>query len=247
MAKLLSVIPARGGSKGLPGKNIRPLAGLPLIAHSILLARSCPEIDRVIVSTDSEEIAAVARKYGCDVPFARPAEHASDDAPLWPVLRHALEMAEQIDGVKYDYLQLLDPTAPARLPSDVANAYQRLKENPSADGIIFVSRPEFSPIWHCVIEREGWMADLFPEAANVHRRQDVPVVYRIISTMNIWRAEFVRAQEVTWRGNGNFLMAEIPDVQALDIDDIHGFERAEALIRAGLVRLPWLKGEIVAG
>ena len=247
MAKLLAVIPARGGSKGLPNKNLRELAGLPLIAHSILLAKMCPEIDRVIVSTDSDAIAKVAQDYRCDVPFVRPPELASDEAPLWPVLRHALQTVEQLDGVRYEYLQLLDPTAPARFPSDVTEALQRLKENSSADGIICVSRPEFNPIWHGVVDRDGWLADLFPEAANVHRRQDVPVVYRIISTMNIWRADFVRREETTWRGNGKFLMYEIPDVRALDIDDLDGFQRAEALIRSGLVHLPWLKDKVIAG
>src|SRR3989304_4564407 len=95
--RLLAVIPARGGSKGLPGKNIRPLAGIPLIAHSILLARLCPEIDRLAVSTDSPEIAAVAKQYGADVPFMRPAELARDDSPSWPVVRHALEARGQIE------------------------------------------------------------------------------------------------------------------------------------------------------
>src|SRR2546428_122399 len=98
LENLLAVIPARGGSKGLSGKNIRPFAGLPLIAHSILFAKMCREITRLIVSTDDETIAAVAREYGADVPFMRPANLAQDDTPLWPVLRHALSAAEQLDA-----------------------------------------------------------------------------------------------------------------------------------------------------
>ena len=89
-AAVLAVIPARGGSKGLPGKNLRSLAGIPLIGHSILLAKMCPQIDRLIVSTESPGIAAVAREYGADVPFVRPVELAQDDTPMWPVLTHAL-------------------------------------------------------------------------------------------------------------------------------------------------------------
>jgi len=101
--KILAVIPARGGSKGLPGKNIRPLAGLPLIAHSIKLAQFCPQVTRLIVSTDSEEIAAVARKFGAEIPFMRPFDLAQDDTPMWPVLRHALQMVESEENSKYDF------------------------------------------------------------------------------------------------------------------------------------------------
>ena len=92
---MLAVIPARGGSKGLPGKNIRQFAGLPLIVHSIRMAELCREIDDCVVSTDSEEIAEVARKYGAKVPFLRPAELARDDTPMWPVLQHALHEMER--------------------------------------------------------------------------------------------------------------------------------------------------------
>src|SRR3989338_1333883 len=93
--KILAVIPARGGSKGLPGKNIRSFAGLPLIAHSILFARMCPEIERTIVSTDSAGIRDVALRYDADIPFLRPAPLAQDDTPMWPVLRHALAETER--------------------------------------------------------------------------------------------------------------------------------------------------------
>ena len=95
---MLAIIPARGGSRGLPGKNIRPLVGLPLIVHSLRLAALCLEIDRCIVTTDSDEIAAVAKAYGGDVPFMRPAELARDDTPMMPVLRHALLEIERAEG-----------------------------------------------------------------------------------------------------------------------------------------------------
>lgn len=237
---LLAVIPARGGSKGLPGKNIRSLAGLPLIAHSILFANLCPEIDRLIVSTDSKEVADVARRFGADVPFLRPADLAQDDTPIWPVLRHALTVAEHVDGKSYQYLLLLDPTSPLRLPEDISGALHRLHGSPEADGTIGVSQPEFNPIWHCVIERRGWMTDLMVEAVNYERRQDVPVVYRINGLLYIWRAEFVRTEEVAWRRNGKHLIYEVPEFRAISIDDVHEFEQAELMIKGGLVTLPWL-------
>src|SRR5579883_3348190 len=183
---LLAVIPARGGSKGLPGKNIWPFAGFPLIAHSIFLAKACPQIDRCIVSTDTTEVAEVARRYGAEVPFMRPPELAQDETPLWSVIRHAVEFFESEQSLRYEYVLLLDPTTPCRSPENIAEAFQRLQATPSADGIIGVSRPDFNPIWHCVVERDGWMHDLIPDGGKYQQRQDVPVVYRINGSLYIW-------------------------------------------------------------
>ena len=243
--KILAVVPARGGSQGLPGKNIRPFAGLPLIAHAILFAKLCPEIDRCIVSTDSSEIAEVARKYGGDVPFIRPVQLAQDDTPLWPVLRHALEFAEGEERAKYDYVLLLDPTTPCRLPVYITEAFRMLRANPDADGIIGVSIPDFNPIWHSVIDKGGWMTDLFPEATCYDRRQDVPVVYRVNGSLYIWRASFMRGEELEWRKHGKHLMYETPDFSAISIDTEEEFERAELFVKAGMVPLPWLSGRPV--
>lgn len=240
--RTLAVIPARGGSKGLPGKNIRELAGLPLIAHSILLAKRCPDITNCLVTTDSEAIADVARRFGART-LMRPSSLAQDDTPMWPVLRHALHAVEELDAAMYDHLLLLDPTSPGRLPQDVAAALHRLRETPTADGIVGVSRPDFNPIWHCVVERDGWLADLFETASSYSRRQDVPEVYRINASLYIWRAEFVRNEETDWRNGGRHLMHEIPEARAIHIDDISEFERAELMIRHGIVTLPWLEQE----
>ena len=117
---LLAVIPARAGSKGLPGKNLRMLAGLPLVMHSVLCARKCSIIDRVVVSTDSISTADLVRSYGTEVPFLRPAELAEDTTPMWPVVQHALGEAERIDDCRYEAVLLLDPTSPGRLPSDIS-------------------------------------------------------------------------------------------------------------------------------
>lgn len=242
---MLAVIPARGGSKGLPGKNIRTFAGLPLIAHSIMLGKLCPEIDRLIVSTDSPEIAQVARQFGADVPFMRPRELAQDETPLWPVLRHALETAERQDGREYGMLLVLDPTSPTRVPEDIAGAAQRLREASSADGVIGVSQPEFNPIWHCVVERGGWMADLIEEGGRFERRQDAPAVYRINGLLYLWRTDFVRKQQQGWRRHGKHLMYEIPERRAVSIDNLQEFERAEMFVRHGLIALPWLKNSEV--
>jgi CMP-N,N'-diacetyllegionaminic acid synthase len=238
--RLLAVIPARGGSKGLPGKNIRPLAGLPLIVHSIRLAQLCPAIARTIVSTDSADIAQIAREAGTETPFVRPAELAADTTPMWPVLKHALAFVENEEGEAYGYLLLLDPTSPGRLPEDVAGALQRLQADPAADGIIGVSQPDFNPIWHCVIDRNGWMTNLIEAGDRFPRRQDVPPVYRINASLYIWRAGFVRREPDNWR-RGKLLMYEVPEARAIHIDELAEFEKADLLIRNGLVRLPWLE------
>src|SRR5579864_9092350 len=147
---LLAVIPARLGSKGLPRKNIRPFAGLPLIAHSIKFAAMCSEVDRCVVSTESEQIAEVARAHGGDVPFIRPAELATDGAPTSPVLQHALHQVEQQEGKKYGGVLLLQPTSPVRLPGDLSDAVKLLEAHADAVGVVAVAETAFNPRYVCV-------------------------------------------------------------------------------------------------
>ena len=235
---VLAVIPARGGSKGLPGKNVRPLAGIPLIAHSIRCASLSPSVDRAVVSTDSEEIARVAREHGGDVPFLRPAELATDTAAMWPVLQHALREMERIDGRRFGSLLLLDPTSPGRMPDDVEAAVAALDADPQCDGVVGVSEPNLNPIWHAVVDDGGYMRDLIPEARRFERRQDVPTVYQINGTLYLWRRDFVLGVS-DWR-SGRLRMRVVPDRNALHIDSADEFAHAELLVRSGAVRLPWL-------
>jgi len=235
----LAVIPARGGSKGLPGKNIRPLCGLPLIAHSIECARRVPRIARTIVSTDSEDIAAIARAHGGDVPFLRPAELAQDSTPTLPVLVHALDELERRDGQTYASLLLLEPTSPGRLPEDIDAAFRILDADPAADGAIGCSQPAFNPFYVGVVEQQGYLARAFPGVAAV-RRQDVPPFLRINGTLYLWRTELVRRAQSSWLDAGRYRAVEIPEQRAFSIDDLYEFQQAELAINAGLVRLPWL-------
>lgn len=239
MSDILCVIPARGGSKGLPGKNIRPLCGLPLIAHSILLARRCADVARVVVSTDSPEIASAAREFGAEVPFMRPAELAQDETAMWPVVRHAVQ---QLADSTFQYVLLLDPTTIGRLPDDITGATDRLRSTPDADGIVGVSQPDFNPIWHCVVERAGWMVDLFEQAAHYDRRQDVPAIYRINASLYVWRREYVerRGDLEGWR-HGRLLMFEVPEWRIVHIDTPQEFERAQLLVRHRVIELPWIE------
>ncbi|MFC7594672.1 cytidylyltransferase domain-containing protein [Terrabacter sp. GCM10028922] len=241
--RVLAVIPARGGSKGLPGKNIRPLWGLPLIAHSIRAAALTPEVTRCVVTTDSEQIAQVARAHGGDAPFLRPAELAADDTPMAPVVRHALEWAEHEEGVAYDAVLLLDPTSPARVPAQLADAARRLATAPALDGVISVSEPTFNPVWVGVRPddaRDGALTRFFPSGTGVTRRQDAGRFLRINGNFYLWRADFVRRLEASWFDEGTHEGLEIPEAQAFSIDDDYEFRLIEALIGAGLITLPWL-------
>jgi N-acylneuraminate cytidylyltransferase len=238
---VLSIIPARGGSKGVPGKNILPLAGLPLIAHSIQLAKLCPEISRCIVSTDSEEIAAVAREYGVEVPFLRPAELARDDTPMWPVLKHALTEMESREDHYYSGVLLLSPASPGRLPEDVSKAIQLLEEDSRAVGVVAASRPPFNPRWVCIdIANDGYMRQSFPDGGVYVRRQDVPATYRINGTLYLWRRNHVADSDSPGYFELPHRMLEIPECRAIDIDSPHDFRLAELMLRDGMIRFPWL-------
>ncbi len=239
---VLAVIPCRGGSKGLPGKNIRPLAGLPLLAHSIRMAKMSPAIQHCIVSTDSEQIAAVAREHQGDVPFLRPPELAQDDTPMWPVLQHALREMEARDGIRYGSVLLLDPTSPGRLPEDVDKAIAMLESDPKAFGVVAASEPHFNPRWVCIeIETDGYMRQSYSNKQIYTRRQEVPSVYRINGSLYLWRRDHVALSDAPKFYEVPHLMLEIPEDRAIHIDELHDFQLAEVLIREGLVQFPWLQ------
>jgi len=233
---VLAVIPARGGSKGLPGKNIRPLGNLPLIGYAVKCALACPDVARVICTTDSEEIAEVARQMGAETPFMRPDDLAQDTSAMWPVIQHALRAASQHYLTEFHSVLLLDPTSPGRTPDDVAQAIKNLASDPSADGVIGVSEPEFNPIWHCVVEQDGYMQDLIPDGRNYTRRQDLPSVYRINASLYLWRANFVR-EATNWR-DGKSLLHIIPESRAVHVDTPEDFKHAEQALADGLIWLP---------
>jgi N-acylneuraminate cytidylyltransferase len=241
--RVLAVVPARGGSKGLPGKNLRPLAGLPLIGHSLRAAELVPSVTRCIVSTDSAEIAELARRLGGDVPFRRPPELAEDTTPMAPVLRHALAAVEAQEGRTYDAVLLLDPTSPARDPAEIEDAIVRLGAHPEWDGVISVSAPTFHPVWVGVREttaEPGRLERYFAAGAGITRRQELDRFLRINGSFYAWRAEFVRRLETSWFDEGVHGMVEIPETRAFAIDYAEEFAVLEALVAQGVIDLPWL-------
>lgn len=238
---VLAIIPARGGSKGVPGKNVRPIAGLPLIAHSIRLAQLCEQVTRCIVSTDSEEIAAVGRVYGAEVPFLRPAELAQDDTPMWPVLRHALKEMETREQRLYGSVLLLSPASPSRLPEDVDAAIQILKEDEQAVGVVAASRPTFNPRWTCVdIAEDGYIRQSFPDGNLYASRQQVPPTYRINGSLYLWRRDHLANAEAPDYYRAAHRMLELPEERTIDIDTERDFRLAELMLKDGMIRFPWL-------
>tara|TARA_Y100000588_G_scaffold268568_1_gene283795 strand:+ start:450 stop:944 length:495 start_codon:yes stop_codon:yes gene_type:complete len=159
---------------------------------------------------------------------------------MWPVLKHALASAEAEDRTIYDYLLLLDLTSPSREPTDIAGAVAKLESHPDADGIIGVSEPEFNPIWHCVVDKDGWMADLVKSDTQYERRQEVPAVYRVNGSLYIWRTSYVRSEAQSWHDTDRHLMYEIPEFRAMTIDTPFEFERFELMVENGLINFPWL-------
>ena len=241
----IAIIPARGGSKGLPGKNVRPFGGLPLIAHSIRCAQRCPEIERCIVSTDSEEIARISGEFGCEVPFLRPPELGLDSTPMLPVLQHAVSETERIDGKRYEFVILLQPTSPFRLPEDISGALHIISSDDQAAGVVAVSVPSFSPRAVCVEEERGYLKWAFAEKVYT-RRQDAAPIYRINGLLYVWRREYLMRTSVDELYRAPHRVFMIPEERALDIDCLHDFQVGEALLQAGILELPWCEGTSAA-
>jgi CMP-N-acetylneuraminic acid synthetase len=227
---VVALICARGGSKGLPGKNIRPLAGKPLIAWAIGHARAVARIGRVIVSTDSTEIAAVAREAGAEVPFMRPAELAQDTSPEWLVWRHALTYLKDTDGAYPDTLIVVPATAPLRDVSDLEHCLDEYEKG-GADMIITVTDAQRSPYFNMVkLMPDGSSGLVIPPDGKIIRRQDAPVVYDMTTVAYVARPEFVMSRMGTFEGRVR--QVHVPAERALDIDTPLDFRIAECLMNS---------------
>ena len=175
---VLGLIPARGGSKSIPHKNIAPLAGRPLIAYSIQAAQESASIDRVVVSTDDEEIAAIAKAEGAEVPWLRPAELAQDATPMLPVIQHLLEFLARDSGFRPWAVALLQPTSPLRTARHIDEAIALLEET-GADSVVSVIEVphQFNPVSLMCIVNGRLVPFLEGEGTRMQRRQDKPTVF----------------------------------------------------------------------
>lgn len=174
--KILALIPARGGSKGIKDKNIIPLAGKPLIAYSIEAAKKSKYIDSIVVTTDSERIAEVAKQYGARVPFLRPVELAADTSKTIDAVLHAIKTLKSM-GENYDTLVLLQPTQPLRTADDIDKAIELYYEN-HEQGLVSISPVDDSPLLIRSIGADGKLVNLLSQNSTC-RRQDMPNYYKV--------------------------------------------------------------------
>lgn len=221
--KVIALIPARGGSKGVPGKNIRPLHGKPLIGWAIEQARNSKFVDEVIVSTDDDKISDVARHFGARVPFVRPQELATDSATGIDVVFHALDWLEE-NGQLPDIVVLLQPTSPFRNGEDIDAALEMLQKK-GGKASVAVCETEHSPCWSNTLPADGCMKDFVKSEYLNKNRQELPVNYRINGSMYIAYCDYLREHN-GWYGSQTYAYV-MPHDRSIDIDTEMDFQIAE--------------------
>jgi CMP-N-acetylneuraminic acid synthetase len=227
--KAIAFIFARGGSKGLPGKNIRSLGGKPLIAWSIQDALAIDRIERIIVSTDSEEIATVARDFGAEVPFLRPAELARDDSSEWLAWQHALTYVRETTGAFPEVMLSIPTTAPLRLAEDIENCLNEFEKG-DADIVITITDAHRSPYFNMVkANGDGTVGLVNPPQSMLVRRQDAPLVYDMATVCYVANPDFVMTHKATFEGRVRAV--HVPVERAIDIDTLLDFQIAESLLK----------------
>lgn len=219
---VLAIIPARGGSKGLPGKNIKILAGKPLIAWTIEEAKKSKYIDRLILSSEDDEIISVAKEWGCEVPFKRPAELAKDDTPgIEPVL-HAIETLKE----KYDYICLLQPTSPLRKVEHIDGCIEKCLFT-NSDSCVSVTEVDKSPYWMYKIDGDDKLIPLI-DGNLITRRQDLPKVYALNGAVYVAKSEVIQHQKKIITSNSLALV--MPQKNSADIDNSLDFDYCNFLL-----------------
>jgi CMP-N,N'-diacetyllegionaminic acid synthase len=237
---VLGVVTARAGSKGLPGKNTRPLAGKPLVAYTIEAARASGVFDRLIISTDDQAAAAIARDLGCEVPFLRPAELATDDTPHLPVMVHAAAWLRDHDRYEPEWTMILMPTSPLRRPRHIAESVD-LAVRSGADAVVSVDEvpPHFHPMRTLTVGADGWARLLVgdrPVRERPVRRQGMPLAWVFNGAIYLFRTSLLFAADPSLYGER---VAAYPMARPWghNIDDASDWAEAERLLAAGLTEL----------
>lgn len=225
---MLAIIPARGGSKGLPGKNIRPLAGVPLIGHTIRAALAAKHVTRVVVSTDDVHIAEIARAEGAEVPFLRPQELATDTALAIDAFLYTVDRIHREQGETHNSFVALSPTSPLRQPADI-DAALALYEERHADSVISVAEAPVPIQWYLRIDANGVLSEYLSGAKAIGNRQDHGNAFVPNGSIYVLTTELVRARRVYYTERTfPFIM---PRERSVDIDGLLDFEWAEFLLR----------------
>jgi CMP-N-acetylneuraminic acid synthetase len=223
----LGLVIARGGSKGLPRKNVLPLKGRPVIAHTIEAALGCRALTRTILSSEDAEILEVGRRAGCPAPFVRPAELADDHSSTVAVALHALDWLASHEGFTPDVVVLLPATAPLRRTEHIEGALDALCGDGAAEAVVAVTEPDYSPYWMLTLSG-GRLSWLFPEHRTVSRRQDLPAAYRPNGSIYAVRVSALREQRTFYpRATGAYVM---PRDSSVNIDSEMELRLAEVLL-----------------
>lgn len=228
--RVLGLVPARGGSKGVPRKNIKLLNGKPLLTYTAEAALAAKYLTRVILSTDDAEIADIGQSCGLEVPFLRPAELAQDSTPTLPVVQHALRWLEE-RGEHYDAVCLLQPTSPLRRAADIDACIQLLAEHQADAVVTILPVPlEYNPHWVYFQDNAGVLHLSTGEATPVPRRQDLPAAFHREGSIYVTRRAVLMEQSSFY---GSHLLGYLVDPQhCVNIDDAQDWARAEMLCRA---------------
>jgi len=227
--KYISLICARGGSKGLPGKNIMPIGGVPLIGRSIQIAKKINKISRVIVSTDSKKIAEVALEYGAEVPFIRPKELSLDSSSEWSVWRHAINYLEECGDDNVDAIVVLPATSPLKTISDVDRCIELFEEG-DVDSVITVSEANRNPYFNMVkIDRNNFSSLVVESNNNIYRRQDAPKVYGMTTVAYVVDMNFIKNFNGIFEGRVKSVV--VPVERSIDIDTKLDFNIAECIYK----------------
>ena len=236
MDSILTIVAARGGSKGVQDKNIRELCGIPLIAHTIRRAKEWGKYSRCVCSTDSEKISSIAQEYGAEVPFQRPEHLATDVAGKVEVLRHALETCEQIYGTTFETVIDLDATAPIRTVQDIEGSFRLFKEK-TAKSVFSVTPARKNPYFNMVEETKSGNAILSKSVGSLTRRQDAPRVYDMNASICVLEREYLlRKSTYSVISDHSFLWI-MDELSAFDVDTEADFLFVEFLVSKGLVQL----------
>lgn len=228
-SKCLVVIPARGGSKGLPRKNISDVAGKPLIAWTIECARDAECVERTIVSTDTEEIAEAARRCGAEVPFLRPAELAQDDTPGIAPLLHAIDWLSTNEGYFPEWVMLLQATSPLRIAQDIDDAFA-FAQRCNAQRVVSLTPAKHHPYWMKQIDSAGRLSDFVPLKDTFDTRQTLPSVYAPNGAIYLIRREALLTEQ-TFFGEEAYGHV-MPVERSLDIDSAWDLRVADMVLRA---------------
>lgn len=227
----LALIPARGGSKGLPRKNLYPFAGKPLIAWSVEQALAAGAVDRVVVSTDDEEIARVALALGADVPFMRPSELASDTASSADVVLHALDWIGSNEGQGYDAIVLIEPTSPLRESKDIDECIRLLYSSDAAEAVVSVAPLEsMHPSFAVALGEDGLIRSIDGDTSFSHlRRQDLSPMYFFDGTVYASTVAAFRERRAFYHDRTVGMVVE--RWKSLEIDDVYDAVAGDAIMR----------------